>query len=523
MRSFDTSLAGPLSTTRMESDLSGQVLGDFRLVRSLGHGGMGQVYLAEQLSLKRNVALKLLRPDLAENHEALQRFKKEAESVAQATHPNIVAVHAVGEASGRHFMALEYVEGRNLREYLGFRGTLDLALGLSILRQVASALKRAGELGIVHRDIKPDNILLTRNGEAKVADFGLARTLAGQQQLNLTQSGMTLGTPLYMAPEQVEGKQVDIRTDVYSLGVTAYHMFAGKPPYSGENAFEVALKHVKGEAELLEKVRPDLPGPLCQLITRMMSVDIASRPQSFVEILKELETLSRTHPMAGAESAGLPGWSEMQPLPGFTLATEPFQPKSWTPGPWLRRIVVLAAMALFGLLVATWTLEPNNDLPPLLPGNFDPDEEPFDYSRREETLRDAADQYLNLNGAGKGGAGGVGLCIDLGILYFGKHQLDEAEKLFLRCEKLAPYQFVGRVGLGIVYALQDQPEKSMEFFRTVPNGYAMNLAEMNPALRYWILEAIHYNLSNARNEISLTGYLKTLRENQGKRPGELKK
>ncbi|MEI6687400.1 MAG: serine/threonine-protein kinase, partial [Planctomycetota bacterium] len=236
------------------SDLGGKLIGDFKVLYKLGHGGMGQVFLAEQVSLKRKVALKILRSDLAEDSDSLQRFKKEAEAIAQVVHPCIVQVYAIGEAEGEHFMALEYVEGRNLKEYLALRGTLDIHSLVSVLRQVASALQRASELGIIHRDIKPENILLTRKGEVKVADFGLARFAALVQPLNLTQTGMTLGTPLYMAPEQVEGKQIDQRTDIYSLGVTAYHMIAGHPPYQGDTAVEVAFKHLRGEVELLETI-----------------------------------------------------------------------------------------------------------------------------------------------------------------------------------------------------------------------------------------------------------------------------
>src|SRR5262249_42490294 len=153
---------------------------------------------------------------------------------------------------GITYIALEYVEGRNLKEFLVKKGPPDLLLALSFMRQVASALQRASELGIIHRDIKPENILLTRKGEVKVADFGLSRVLAGEQRpVNLTQSGVTMGTPLYMAPEQVEGKPVDPRTDIYSLGVTFYHLLAGEPPFNGSHAFEVALAHVRTEPEPL--------------------------------------------------------------------------------------------------------------------------------------------------------------------------------------------------------------------------------------------------------------------------------
>src|SRR5262245_60941421 len=250
--------------------LVGRTLGDFFVVRRLGQGGMGQVFLADQLSLKRRVALKFLRPEHLANQTALKRFQAEAEAVARVTHANIGQVYAVGEADGLHYMALEYVEGRTLRDYLSKKGPLDIPVAISVMRQVAAALQRASELGIIHRDIKPENILLTRKGEVKVADFGLSRCLAPEQQpLHLTQSGVTMGTPLYMSPEQVEGRPVDPRTDIYSFGVTCYHMLAGHPPFHGQTAFQVALQHVQSEPVPLETIRPDLPVELCGIIKKM--------------------------------------------------------------------------------------------------------------------------------------------------------------------------------------------------------------------------------------------------------------
>src|SRR5262249_5950160 len=156
-------------------------------------------------------------------------------------HPNIVHVYAFGEERGLHYMALEYVEGRNLGQYLMKKGTVDVPVAISIVRQIAAALQRASELGIIHRDIKPENLLLTRRGEVKVADFGLSRCFGTDRPAaNLTHSGMTVGTPLYMSPEQVQGLAVDPRTDIYSLGVTCYHMLAGQPPFRGNTAFELA-------------------------------------------------------------------------------------------------------------------------------------------------------------------------------------------------------------------------------------------------------------------------------------------
>jgi serine/threonine protein kinase len=196
-------------------DLAGQTVGDFHIVRRLGQGGMGHVYLAEQRSLKRKVALKFLRNDLASNPTALSRFRREAEAVARVTHANIVQVYSINADEPPYYMALEHVEGRNLRDYLVRKGPADLPVALTIMRQVAAALQRALESSIVHRDIKPENILLTRKGEVKVADFGLSRDLTGEQDLSLTQTGVTMGTPLYMSPEQALGFQLDARSDIY--------------------------------------------------------------------------------------------------------------------------------------------------------------------------------------------------------------------------------------------------------------------------------------------------------------------
>ncbi len=245
-------------------DLLGETFDDFRILRRLGQGGMGQVYLAEQVSLKRKVAIKVLREDIAANPTALERFKAESKTVARLSHSNVVQVHTFGEHQGRCYMVLEYVEGKNLREYLLRQGPLDVPLALSIMRQVASALQRASELGIVHRDIKPENILLTRKGEAKVADFGLSRCLAVEPPVDLTRAGTTVGTPLFMSPEQVEGKTVDHRSDIYSFGVTCYQMLTGRTPFGGSNAFQIALKHVREEPPPLAQVRPDLPPALCR-------------------------------------------------------------------------------------------------------------------------------------------------------------------------------------------------------------------------------------------------------------------
>ncbi len=229
------------------SNLVGKKLKDFYVLRRLGRGAMAEVYLAQQLSLGRQVALKVLNSDLARDPSYVRRFHHEARAAAALVHAGIVQIYEVGQDGDVHYIAQEYVPGRNLGELIRSHGTLSATLVLDILRQVSAALSKASSQGIVHRDIKPENIMLAGSGEVKVADFGLAR-VAGDGGANLTQVGVTMGTPLYMSPEQIEGRDIDSRSDIYSLGITAYHMLLGEPPYTGESPLAVAVQHLNQPA-----------------------------------------------------------------------------------------------------------------------------------------------------------------------------------------------------------------------------------------------------------------------------------
>ncbi len=268
------------------------MLGEFRILRRLGQGGMAQVYLAEQTSLKRNVAVKVLHKDRVADTSYVQRFKTEALAAASLSHPNIVQVLVIGEQDGIQYIAQEYVPGMNLRELLARKGPPEQALAVRIIRQVANALQAAHTAGIVHRDVKPENIMITRKGEVKVADFGLAQLTQDGERLQLTQAGVTMGTPLYMSPEQVNGKTVDHRTDIYSLGVTCYHMLSGSPPFRGQTAVSVAVQHLKSEPEPLEPIRSDLPPLLCRIVHKMMAKDPEKRYQTALAILKDLKRIT---------------------------------------------------------------------------------------------------------------------------------------------------------------------------------------------------------------------------------------
>jgi serine/threonine-protein kinase len=299
----------PLTDTRSEPDLVGRRLGDYQILRRLGRGGMAEVYLADHLSLRRQVAIKVLRSTLAGDEAYVRRFHHEAQAAAKLVHTNIVAIHEVGCVDGWHYIAQEYVPGQNLKQLLTRIGHgLAAPQAANILRQVASALHKAAEQNITHRDIKPENIMITAAGEVKVADFGLARVAQAGESLNLTQVGITMGTPLYMSPEQVVGKEVDPRSDLYSLGVTSYHMLASRPPFDGETALAVAVQHLKQEPQRLEDILPEMTPGLCRIVHRLLVKDPKERYQRAIDVLKDLKSLS----IPGLDpdwAADLPGWN----------------------------------------------------------------------------------------------------------------------------------------------------------------------------------------------------------------------
>jgi serine/threonine protein kinase len=276
------------------ADLSGRELGGYRLERRLGSGGMGDVYVAEQKSLGRRVAVKVLRPEMLRHPGAVERFEREARAAAALAHGNIVQIHEVACVDGIHFLAEEYVAGPSLKAWLASRGPLDARQALAVLAQVGAAVAQAAEQGIVHRDIKPENLLLTRSGHVKVADFGLARLVA--DDVELTQAGTTLGTPLYMSPEQGRGESVDARSDLYSLGATVYHLLAGRPPFSGPTAARVVMAHVSEPLVPLATLRPDLPPSVCAIVERLLAKDPAARFGAPRELVHEAEEAAATLP-----------------------------------------------------------------------------------------------------------------------------------------------------------------------------------------------------------------------------------
>ena len=271
------------------ADLTEKKLGEFQLLRPLGSGGMADVYLAEQTTLQRYVAVKVMKPSLMAHsgQDMVARFKQEAMMAAGLNHPNIVQVYTIGQEGDLHYIAQEFVQGKDLATILKGRGKPEIASALHVMRQVAAALKASGAAGIVHRDIKPENILITQKGEVKVADFGLAQL----GDSGAEKKGVTMGTPLYMSPEQVSGRELDPRSDVYSFGVTAYQLLCGETPFKGNTAVAIAMQHLKTSPPPLKEKNPALPDVLCRLVHRMMAKRRSLRYQSADEVLEDLKKL----------------------------------------------------------------------------------------------------------------------------------------------------------------------------------------------------------------------------------------
>jgi serine/threonine protein kinase len=287
-----------IHATGRSKDLSHLRIGEFLLLRRLGSGGMADVYLAEQTSLGRQVAVKVLKNDAtvgASTPEVLlKRFEQEARAAGGLSHPNIVQVITTGRENDVSYIVQEYVPGLNLSQWMRKHGAPEYGIGLQWMLQITAALRAAGEAGVVHRDVKPENIMVTRTNTVKVTDFGLAQlNQPATPRMNLTQAGTTMGTPWYMSPEQIQGEKLDARSDQYSFGVTCYHMFSGQPPFPGKNAVTVAVQHLKEEPPPLQSRRADLPRELCDVIHRMIKKSPADRFQTADELESALQRLTR--------------------------------------------------------------------------------------------------------------------------------------------------------------------------------------------------------------------------------------
>jgi serine/threonine-protein kinase len=264
--------------------------GRYRILRKLGSGGMANVYLAEDEELGRRVAIKILNDRHANDDQFVERFRREAKNAAGLSHPNIVSIYDRGEAEGTYYIAMEYLEGRSLKERIVAEGPLPIASAIEIVRQILRAVGFAHRRQIVHRDIKPHNVLLVQDGPGdgderfKVTDFGISRTATSQ----MTEAGSIVGTAQYLSPEQARGAPVDQRSDIYSVGIVLYELLTGQLPFTGETPLEIAMKHLSEIPKAPSELRPEIPTDLDMIVLRALAKDPADRFESADEMEREL-------------------------------------------------------------------------------------------------------------------------------------------------------------------------------------------------------------------------------------------
>jgi serine/threonine protein kinase len=469
--------AEPSSETPVFDELaehSVKQFGEFRILRPLGRGGMSEVYLAEQTSLHRQVAVKVLRQELLSDATIIKRFEQEAKAAAGLMHANIVQVYSFGEQDGLYYIAQEYVQGMNLRQLLNRRGPPELLVAYHIMRQVAAALTIAAEAGIVHRDIKPENILITRKGEAKVADFGLAQLAESEQRVNLTQVGMTMGTPLYMSPEQISGETVDHRSDIYSFGVTCYRMLSGHPPFRGDTTLNLAMQHLTHKPEDLGALRPDLPPVICEIVHKMMARMPSDRYQHAREITQDLKKVGRLI-KDNPEAAGAVKLSEIAvPAPAVAPAKAPRALGKWSDGffswPLSRHMTALgiAALVLGSASAAVgWWLRPKDPLqtPPgqqdSIPREATPQKQ---FARASQLRSDESAWKAVLEYFPEDRVYTVQAKERLAVLYLRTLQLKDASKLFYELAAMGrenPKEHaIGIAGQAVIATLEKDYKKS---------------------------------------------------------------
>jgi serine/threonine protein kinase/tetratricopeptide (TPR) repeat protein len=267
--------------------------GRYQVIEELGHGGMGRVYKVFDTDIKEKIALKLLRPEIALDKETVERFSNELKLARKISHRNVCRMFDLGKAEGMTFITMEFVAGEDLKKLIRKTGQLGAGRAVSIAKQVSEGLAEAHHLSIVHRDLKPQNIMVDEDGNARIMDFGIARSLKVK---GITGAGVMIGTPEYMSPEQVEGKEVDQRSDIYSLGIILYEMVAGRVPFEGDTPFTIGVKHKCDLPRDPREINPQLPEELSSLILRCLEKDKAKRYQSAEELHSELNALEEEIP-----------------------------------------------------------------------------------------------------------------------------------------------------------------------------------------------------------------------------------
>jgi serine/threonine protein kinase len=292
-----------LQTPLRELTTGSTIAGRYQVIEELGHGGMGRVYKVFDSDIKEKIALKLLRPEISPDKETVERFSNELKLARKISHRNVCRMFDLGKTEGTIFITMEFVAGEDLKSFLHRAKRLSLGTAISIAKQVCEGLGEAHRLGVVHRDLKPGNIMIDKDGDAKIMDFGIARSLSGK---GITGAGVMIGTPEYMSPEQVEGKDVDERADIYSLGVICYEMLTGRMPFEGDTALSIAMKHKTEIPKDPREFNPQIPEELSRLILKCMEKEREKRYQRIDEILSALLTIESGTSTTGIAAAKVP-------------------------------------------------------------------------------------------------------------------------------------------------------------------------------------------------------------------------
>jgi serine/threonine protein kinase len=348
-----------LETTADELTRGTVFAGRYEIIEELGAGGMGTVYRAFDKKLEEEIALKLIRPEIAAEKRTVERFRNEIKIARKITHKNVCRTHDLGEEGRALFITMEYVRGEDLKSVIRRMKVLAVGTAVSIARQVAEGLGEAHRLGVIHRDLKPSNVMIDKEGNAKIMDFGIARSLAGG---GTTVEGAIIGTPEYMSPEQVDGKPADARADIYALGVILFEMVTGRPPFEGETAFSIANKHKSEPAPDPTALNPQIPADLGRLILRCLEKERERRYQTTMELLADLEAVKALLPTA-------------ERVPGRALSrTKPRTSREVTVK-FTPRKLIIPALALFVILTVVIVLikrPPRPELPTSVSPNGPP-------------------------------------------------------------------------------------------------------------------------------------------------------
>jgi serine/threonine-protein kinase len=343
---------------RMNGDLSGRTLGGrYRVDSELGRGGMARVYHATDTVLGRAVAVKVLSPQYADDANFVTRFRREAQAAARLNHPNLVQVYDTGSDDGVQYIVMEYVDAKTLAEYMAGGGRIMPDRAIELTEAVCDALAVAHAQGVIHRDVKPANIMVTRDGQVKVTDFGIARVTTNE---TVQQTAAVLGTASYLSPEQAQGGHIDQRSDLYSLGCVLYEMLTGRPPFTADSPVAVASKHVLEQPIPPSRLNADVSPALDAVVMRALAKNPDNRYQSAEEMKEDLERVRRGLPVMAtplmadaAQTTQAIGRPQSQPtsvLPASgTTTTEPEEPDR-TPG-WLIALIVFLVLAVLGLLL----------------------------------------------------------------------------------------------------------------------------------------------------------------------------